>query len=295
MQITVTYPVLTKRQAKMLFGDQWLDLTQPQVMGVLNVTPDSFSDGGNLFANQSLCLDTAMSLARAMVTEGASFLDIGGESTRPGADPVSVQQELDRVIPVIEAIKCSLDVVVSVDTSTLEVITAAASAGAGLINDVRALSRKDALQAAANTQLPICLMHMQGDPKTMQNNPVYACVVDDIANYFDERVKQCAQAGITPQRLLIDPGFGFGKTLAHNLQLLKRLDLIANKGMPVLVGMSRKNMIGNVLKRPVDERLYGGLAVAVMAYERGACIIRVHDVAPTVDALRMAHAVMLSQ
>ena len=263
-------------------------------MGVLNVTPDSFSDGGSLFANQYVCLDTAMERARAMVAEGASFLDIGGESTRPGADAVSAQQELDRVIPVIEAIRASLDVVISVDTSTPEVMVAAARAGAGLINDVRALWRKGALQAAADTKLPVCLMHMQGDPKTMQNNPVYDSVVEDISAYFDERVAQCEHAGIPAERILIDPGFGFGKTLVHNLQLLKQLSKLVDKGLPVLVGMSRKSMIGHVLNRPMDERLYGGLSVAVMAYERGAQIVRVHDVGPTVDALHMTHAVMVS-
>jgi len=239
--------VLTKLQAKMLFGDQRLNLTEPHVMGVINVTPDSFSDGGDLFASQSLCLDAAMVRARAMVAEGASFLDIGGESTRPGADPVSVQQELDRVIPVIEAIRASLNVVVSVDTSTPTVMIAAAKAGAGLINDVRALGREGALQAAADTQLPVCLMHMQGDPKTMQDNPVYDSVVEDVSLYFDERIKQCNYVGIPTERILIDPGFGFGKTLGHNLQLLKHLDLLINKGLPVLVGMSRKSMIGHVL------------------------------------------------
>jgi dihydropteroate synthase len=286
--------VLMKHPAKMLFGDQWLNLTEPHVMGVLNVTPDSFSDGGNLFANQSVCLDAAMQRARVMVAEGASFIDIGGESTRPGADPVSVQQELDRVVPVIEAIRASLEVVVSVDTSTPEVMTEAAMAGAGLINDVRALEREGALRAAANTQLPVCLMHMQGDPKTMQDNPQYDSVLVDVGVYFEQRIGRCEGAGIPLERIIIDPGFGFGKTLVHNLQLLKQLNVIADKGLPVLVGMSRKSMIGNVLDRPVDERLYGGLAVTVMAYERGARIVRVHDVAPTVDALRMAHAVIMS-
>jgi dihydropteroate synthase len=290
----VTCQVLTKRQVKVLFGDQWLSLAEPHVMGVLNVTPDSFSDGGKLFANQSVCLDAAMVRARAMVAEGASFLDIGGESTRPGADPVSVQQELDRVVPVIEAIRASLEVVVSVDTSTPEVMTEAANAGAGLINDVRALGREGALRAAADTQLPVCLMHMQGDPKTMQDNPQYDSLVEDVGIYFEQRIACCERAGIPLDRILIDPGFGFGKTLVHNLQLLKYLNVLVNKGMPVLVGMSRKSMIGSVLDRPVDERLHGGLAVSVMAYERGARIVRVHDVAPTVDALRMAHAVMMS-
>ncbi|HCH32037.1 MAG TPA: dihydropteroate synthase [Oceanospirillaceae bacterium] len=263
-------------------------------MGVVNVTPDSFSDGGSLFASQSLCLDAAMVRARTMVAEGASFLDIGGESTRPGAEPVSAQQELDRVIPVIEAIKASLDVVVSVDTSTPQVMLEAAAAGAGLINDVRALGRPGALSAAASTALPVCLMHMQGDPKTMQDNPVYESVVHDIGDYFKQRVSECEQAGIAAHKILLDPGFGFGKSLAHNLQLLQQLQTLANRGLPLLVGMSRKSMIGNVLNRPVDERLHGGLAVAVMAYERGAHIMRVHDVGPTVDALRMAHAVIHS-
>jgi dihydropteroate synthase len=278
----------------MQFASQWLDLNEPHVMGVVNVTPDSFSDGGSLFASQSLCLDAAMVRARTIVAEGASFLDIGGESTRPGAEPVSAQQELDRVIPVIEAIKASLDVVVSIDTSTPQVMLEAAAAGAGLINDVRALGRAGALAAAASTALPVCLMHMQGDPQTMQDNPVYESVVHDIGNYFEQRVSECEDAGITAQKILLDPGFGFGKSLAHNLQLLKQLRSLANKGLPLLVGMSRKSMIGNVLNRPVDERLHGGLAVSVMAYERGAHIIRVHDVGPTVDALRMAHAVMNS-
>ena len=182
----------------------------------------------------------------------------------------------------------------SIDTSTPQVITAAAKAGAGLINDVRALGRSGALQAAADTQLPVCLMHMQGDPKTMQDNPIYDSVVGDIGLYFDDRVKQCGLVGIPVGRILIDPGFGFGKTLDHNLQLLKQLDQLVSKGLPVLVGMSRKSMIGSVLDRPVDERLHGGLAVSVMAYERGARIVRVHDVGPTVDSLRMAHAVMMS-
>ncbi|MCS5559900.1 MAG: dihydropteroate synthase [Oceanospirillaceae bacterium] len=278
----------------MQFASQWLDLNEPHVMGVVNVTPDSFSDGGSLFASQSLCLDAAMVRARTIVAEGASFLDIGGESTRPGAEPVSAQQELDRVIPVIEAIKASLDVVVSIDTSTPQVMLEAAAAGAGLINDVRALGRAGALAAAASTALPVCLMHMQGDPQTMQDNPVYESVVHDIGNYFEQRVSECEDAGITAHKILLDPGFGFGKSLAHNLQLLKQLRSLANKGLPLLVGMSRKSMIGNVLNRPVDERLHGGLAVSVMAYERGAHIIRVHDVGPTVDALRMAHAVMNS-
>jgi len=263
-------------------------------MGVVNVTPDSFSDGGSLFASQALSLEAAMSRARAMVAQGASFLDIGGESTRPGAEPVTPQQELDRVIPVIEAIKQSLDVVVSVDTSTPQVMTEAANAGAGLINDVRALSREGALTAAAKTGLPVCLMHMQGDPKNMQDNPVYSSIVNDIGDYFDQRISLCQDAGIDRQKILLDPGFGFGKTLDHNLQLLKQLQVLADKGLPLLVGMSRKSMIGNVLNRPVDERLHGGLAVSVMALERGASIVRVHDVGPTVDALTMAQAVLAS-
>jgi dihydropteroate synthase len=269
-----------------------LDLSLPQVMGVVNVTPDSFSDGGTLYSDNALSVAAAVDRAAQMVAEGASFIDVGGESTRPGADAVSVDEELSRVVPVIEALRARFEVAVSIDTSTPQVITVAAQAGAGLINDVRALQRKGALEAAADTGLPICLMHIQGEPKTMQQEPYYDDLFADISDYFSQRIAACEAVGIARDKLILDPGFGFGKTLQHNLLLLKDMQRLQSFDLPILVGMSRKSMIGNTLNKPVDERLYGGLAVAVMALERGAGIVRTHDVAPTVDALAMAHAVM---
>ncbi|MDP6967833.1 MAG: dihydropteroate synthase [Gammaproteobacteria bacterium] len=263
-------------------------------MGVVNVTPDSFSDGGSLYTNNSVSVAAAVDRAAVMVAEGASIIDVGGESTRPGADAVSVEQELSRVIPVIEAIRQRFAVAVSIDTSTPQVITAAAQAGVGLINDVRALQRDGALQAAAETGLPICLMHIKGEPKTMQQAPCYADLVAEIRAYFEQRIKACAAVKISREKLLLDPGFGFGKTLQHNLQLLKHMQQLTTFDLPLLVGMSRKSMIGNTLNKPVDERLYGGLAVAVLAFERGANIVRTHDVGATVDALQMAQAVLHS-
>ena len=271
-----------------------LDLNLPQVMGVVNVTPDSFSDGGTLYANNALSVAAAVDRAALMVQEGASIIDVGGESTRPGADAVSVDEELSRVVPVIAALRARFDVAVSIDTSTPQVTTAAAQAGAGLINDVRALQREGALQAAADTGLPICLMHIQGEPKTMQKEPHYDDLLAEISSYFEARIKACCAVGITPDKLILDPGFGFGKTLQHNLQLLQLLPRLQKFNLPVLVGMSRKSMIGNVLNKPLDERVYGGLAVAVMALERGATIVRTHDVGATVDALKMAQAVLSS-
>lgn len=267
-------------------GDRQLDLTYPQVMGVLNVTPDSFSDGG-----QFVSKDAAIQQALRMVQEGAAIIDIGGESTRPGAEPVTEQQELDRVIPVVEALATEIDAVISVDTSTPAVMSQAAHVGAGLINDVRALTRPGALQAAKNCQLPVCLMHMQGQPESMQNNPSYSQVVDDVLSYLQQRVSDCLQEGINKEQLLIDPGFGFGKTLEHNLLLLKELQRFQRLGLPVLVGMSRKSMIGAILDKPVDQRLYGSLAAAVVAVQNKARIIRVHDVGATVDAIKVAMAV----
>ncbi len=267
-------------------GDRQLDLTYPQVMGVLNVTPDSFSDGG-----QFVSKDAAIQQALRMVQEGAAIIDIGGESTRPGAEPVTEQQELDRVIPVVEALATEIDAVISVDTSTPAVMSQAAHVGAGLINDVRALTRPGALQAAKNCQLPVCLMHMQGQPESMQNNPSYSQVVDDVLSCLQQRVSDCLQEGINKEQLLIDPGFGFGKTLEHNLLLLKELQRFQRLGLPVLVGMSRKSMIGAILDKPVDQRLYGSLAAAVIAVQNKARIIRVHDVGATVDAIKVAMAV----
>jgi len=256
-------------------------------MGILNVTPDSFSDGG-LFAD----VDTALRQAEGMVSEGADILDVGGESTRPGAASVSLEEEMARVLPVIERIHAELDVIVSVDTTKPELMRAAFAAGAGMINDVAALSAPGAMASAAATGVPVCLMHMQGEPRTMQVNPQYGEVVADIIGYLADRVAACEAGGIARERLLIDPGFGFGKTLQHNLALLSNLGALQGLGLPVLVGISRKSMLGAVTGRAVDGRLAAGLAAAVMAVERGARIVRVHDVAATVDALKVWQAAM---
>jgi dihydropteroate synthase len=267
-----------------------LDLSRPQVMGVINTTPDSFSDGGSLYQAGELNLDQAMERARAMVDAGAAILDIGGESTRPGADIVSLDQELTRVIPLITAISAELDVITSVDTSSPEVMLAAKAAGAGIINDVRALSRDGALEAAASSGLPICVMHMQGVPDTMQKAPAYQDVVCEVKSFLTAAVQRCQRAGIDSERILIDPGIGFGKSVTHNLQLLGGLSELAATGQAVVVGFSRKSMIGELLKRDMDQRLPASLALAVLAVERGASIIRTHDVAETVDAVAMSVA-----
>lgn len=267
-------------------GKHRLDLSQPHVMGILNATPDSFSDGG-----QYNTLDAALLRAESMLKAGASILDVGGESTRPGAQSVGVQQELDRVAPLVEALVQRFDCIVSVDTSTAQVMTESAALGAGLLNDVRSLQREGALQAAAQTVLPVCLMHMRGEPHTMQEAPSYADVALEVTQFLQRRVGACEAAGIDRQRLLLDPGFGFAKTLKHNLELFQRMPELHALGLPLLVGVSRKSMIGQVLDKPVDERLYGSVALAVMALERGAKIIRVHDVGPTMDALKLFQAV----
>ena len=263
-----------------------LDLSQPRVMGILNVTPDSFSDGGR-FAQREQAIEQAL----RMVEEGAEIIDIGGESTRPGAADVSVAEELQRVIPLIEALAPELAVPISVDTSKPEVMLAAASAGAGMLNDVYALRREGALQAAAKTGLPVCLMHMQGEPRTMQTEPHYEDVVAEVQVFLQQRVEACESVGISRDKIVLDPGFGFGKTLQHNLGLLKHLEEFHQLGMPLLVGMSRKSMIGAVLDATVEQRLYGSVAVATLAAQAGAQIIRVHDVKPTADALKMVAAV----
>ncbi|SDJ91279.1 Dihydropteroate synthase [Microbulbifer yueqingensis] len=260
-------------------------------MGVLNTTPDSFSDGGRYYREGRLDLDVALSRAERMLAEGAAILDIGGESTRPGAVPVGEQEELDRVVPLVEAISARLEVVISVDTSTPAVMTAAAAAGAGLINDVRALERPGALQAAAETGLPVCLMHMQGQPGTMQQAPRYTDVVAEVSDYLHRRVQACSEAGITREKIVVDPGFGFGKTDEHNLALLRALDRLAPATIPVLAGLSRKSMIGRLLGREVEERLPGSLALAMLAAQRGARILRVHDVAATADVLKLQQLV----
>ena len=268
-----------------VFRDHALDLSVTRVMGVLNVTPDSFSDGGRFHR-----LDLAVTQAQEMVAAGATIIDVGGESTRPGATPVSVQQELDRVVPVIEALADETDVVLSVDTSTPQVMREVANAGARLINDVRSLSREGALQAALETGLPVCLMHMQGQPGTMQMSPEYNDVLAEVERYLADRIAACEVAGLKRQQILVDPGFGFGKTLGHNLTLLKHLGRFRQWGCPVLVGVSRKSMIGDLIARPVDQRLYGSLAAAVAAAMNGASIVRVHDVAETVDAMNVINA-----
>lgn len=255
-------------------------------MGILNITPDSFSDGG-----QYNTLDAALHRAGNMLEAGASLLDVGGESTRPGAKAVSPQQELDRVAPLVEALVKNFDCIVSVDSSTPQVMTESAALGAGLLNDVRALQREGALEAAAQTGLPVCLMHMRGEPQTMQDAPHYDDVAAEVAAFLQQRVDACVVAGISRERIVLDPGFGFAKTLQHNLELFSRLPELHALNLPLLVGVSRKSMIGSVLDKPVDQRLYGSLALAVMALERGGKIIRVHDVAQTMDALKMFEAV----
>ena len=264
-------------------GHRQLELTQPVVMGILNVTPDSFSDGGRYTR-----LDAALRHAEQMLAEGAVIIDVGAESTRPGAREIGVAEEMDRLLPIVEAIAQRLDVIISIDTSSPEAMTAAAAAGAGLINDVRALRRPGALAAAAASGLPVCLMHMQGEPTDMQRAPRYGQVIDDVCGFLSERIQACEAAGIARSRLICDPGFGFGKSLQHNLQLLHHFDALRQLELPLLVGVSRKSMLGQVLDgAPVNERQSAGLAAMLLAVERGARIVRSHDVRPTVDALAL--------
>ncbi|RMQ44187.1 Dihydropteroate synthase [Pseudomonas cichorii] len=267
-------------------GNRVLDLARTHVMGILNATPDSFSDGGHFSQ-----LDAALRHAEAMVVAGATLIDVGGESTRPGARAVSPVEELERVAPVVEAIVRELDVIVSVDTSTPEVMLETARLGAGLINDVRSLGRPGALAAAAQTGLPVCLMHMLGEPGNMQDDPHYSDLLGEVSAFLQERMDQCVASGIDRERIILDPGFGFAKTLDHNLSLFKHMQSLHSLGRPLLVGVSRKSMIGAVLERPVGERLYGSLALAVLAMTKGARILRVHDVAETADVVRMIAAV----
>jgi len=271
----------------MKFKDKTIDLTSPKVMGILNVTPDSFSDGG-----QFSLLDNALIHAERMVVEGATFIDIGGESTRPGADAVGVDEELSRVIPVIERLSNNVDCVISIDTSKAVVMREAVKAGAALINDVRALQEPGALKAAFESHVPVCLMHMQGEPRSMQHSPHYANVVSDVKTFLQQRVKACEDAGIATDSILLDPGFGFGKTLEHNFSLLKHLSDIMQLGYPVLVGMSRKSMIGKLLGRNVDERLAGSISLATIAAQMRAPIIRVHDVQETSDAVKLVNMLL---
>ena len=255
-------------------------------MGVLNVTPDSFSDGRQ-FADP----EAALAQARAMVGEGAAIVDVGGESTRPGAQPVPEAQELERVLPVIERIHAALDCAISVDTMKPAVMRAACAAGAELINDVMALRATGALEAARDSGAAVCLMHMQGEPRTMQQSPRYADVVAEVRRFLEERVAACVKAGIAREKIVLDPGFGFGKTLDHNLQLLGAVDELAGLGLPVLVGVSRKSMFGQLLNRPVADRVAGGIAAVALAAWQGARIVRTHDVRATMDALKVTAAV----
>jgi dihydropteroate synthase len=271
---------------KLSLGRADLDLRRPVVMGVLNVTPDSFSDGGQYFD-----FDVALRHACSMHAEGASIIDVGGESTRPGAKEVSAAEELDRILPVIEAIHRDLDVFISVDTSKPTVMAAAVEAGASLINDVYALRQDGALEMAAKLDAAVCLMHMQGEPRTMQARPHYDDVTGEIMEYLSAAVVRCREAGIAANRLLIDPGFGFGKSDAHNFELLANLQRITELDLPLLVGLSRKRSLGNLTGRSEGERQAAGLAAAVLAAERGANVIRTHDVAATVDAVKVMEAV----
>jgi dihydropteroate synthase len=267
-------------------GSTLLDLTRPKVMGVLNVTPDSFSDGGRYVSHAR-----ALEHAQLMIEAGAAIIDVGGESTRPGAPVVSVEEELRRVIPVVERLARGGHAIVSVDTSTPEVILAAVAAGATLINDVRGLQRPGALEAAAASDCAVCVMHMQGEPRTMQQRPEYTDVVAEVKSYLQRRVAACEAAGIERERIVIDPGFGFGQTVAHNLALVRQLPEFVALRLPVMMGMSRKSTVGVITGRADAGRLAGSLALAVAAVLRGAHIIRAHDVAETVDALKVAHAV----
>ena len=268
-------------------GSRTLDLSAPKVMGVLNVTPDSFSDGGKF-----ITVDAAIRQAEHMLEAGAAIVDVGGESTRPGADRVSESEELDRVIPVIEGIAGGTDLAISIDTGKPGVMRAAVQAGASMINDVYALRREGAVEAASELDAAVCLMHMQGEPGTMQDKPRYQDIPGDILAFLSQRMAACRSAGIEADRIAIDPGFGFGKTHAHNIRLLASLTHFQELGMPLVVGLSRKSTLGALTGKAVGERLPSGIAAAVLAVERGANIVRTHDVDETVDALKIADAVM---
>ena len=268
-------------------GSQTLSLDRPLVMGVLNVTPDSFSDGGKFFAT-----DAAIRQAERMFAAGAAIVDVGGESSRPGAGQISEDEELDRVIPVIETISDGTDIAVSIDTSKPGVMRAAVNAGASMINDVYALRQDGAVEAASELDVAVCLMHMQGEPGTMQENPGYQDIPGDILDFLSKRISACRDAGIDDEKIVIDPGFGFGKTHEHNVRLLASLDRFQELGMPLLVGLSRKSTLGALTGKDVEERLPAGIAAAILAVERGAHIVRTHDVDETIDALKIASAVM---
>ena len=268
-------------------GARTLDLSRPRIMGVLNVTPDSFSDGGQLYRDGHVDTDALLRRAEQMLAEGADILDVGGESTRPGAAVVGEAEELDRVVTAVETVAQHCDTIISVDTSTPSVMRESARCGAGLLNDVRGFQRPQALETAADSGLALCVMHMQGEPDTMQTAPSYSDVVQDIAEFLSQRLADVSGVGIDLDRVIIDPGFGFGKTAEQNFELLARLSELQGIGQPVLVGLSRKSMISSVLDRLPEQRMVASVALALMAVERGARIVRVHDVAATFDALSM--------
>ena len=268
-------------------NNKTLDLSRPHVMGILNVTPDSFSDGGRFLA-----LDNALTQAKRMIEAGVSIIDIGGESTRPGAPDVELEEELQRVIPVIEAIRSEHDVWLSIDTSKPEVMKQAASAGVDIINDVRALQEPGALEVAASLGLPICIMHMQGQPRTMQDNPHYDNLLEDVGVFLQQRIEQCESVGIKRKQLILDPGFGFGKTLQHNYQMLANLDTFHQFGLPILAGMSRKSMLFKVLEKSPSECVAASISCATIAAFKGAQIIRVHDFEETLDAMKIVSMVL---
>ncbi len=271
-------------------GDRILTFEKSRVMGVLNVTPDSFSDGGRFVS-----ADAAFAQAARMSQEGADIIDVGGESTRPGAEDLPVQQELDRILPVIQSITARLDVAVSVDTSKPEVMQAAVASGAVRVNDVWALQRDGALQAAAGLNVTVCLMHMQGDPRTMQARPHYEELPAEVIKFLAARVRAGSDAGIESDRMIVDPGFGFGKNDQHNLKILANLEQLCDLKLPILVGLSRKRTLGNLTGKDAEQRVAAGVAAAVIAVSNGANIVRTHDVAPTVDALRVFDAVRQSR
>jgi dihydropteroate synthase len=277
---------MSKNTQKRAVTSTQRQLNKVKVMGILNVTPDSFSDGG-----QFTCVDRALKQVEQMVVNGVDIIDIGGESTRPGAAEVSIEDEIVRVIPLLKAIKSRFDISVSIDTSKAEVMSEAILYGADMINDVRALQNNGCLEVVAQSDIAVCLMHMQGMPRTMQEKPQYNDIINDIIEFFKQRIQCCEQSGINKERLLLDPGFGFGKTLAHNYEMLAKFAQFKSLGLPVLAGISRKSMIGDLLNREVNERLAGSLAAAIVAIQQGANIIRVHDVQESVDVMNILKAV----
>lgn len=270
-----------------LGSDRLLDLSTPKIMGILNFTPDSFSDSGNYFS-----LDRALHQVEKMLNEGADIIDIGGESTRPNAPIISLTEELERVLPLVEAVRKRFDCLISVDTYKAEVMKESAKIGADIINDIRALQEPNALDTAASLNLPVCLMHMQGTPQTMQQNPEYDDIVEEVSHFLNQRIFACLTAEIPQSHIILDVGFGFGKTVRHNYQLLKHLNIFAESGYPVLAGLSRKSMIGAILDKPVEQRLIGSVSGVLLALQNGAKIIRVHDVAETADALKIWQATL---